>query len=157
MRRRQRRSSLLATTCTPDTRLSNDPMKFNLCSIDSLLHLACGGIPVPLGSALHTRLRYFDPQHGHPGLRTDVAALVDRLGNSQLIAAKHYLQVTDEHFAKATHNQTHSGAEIGETEGKAVIRPLRENEKGPEFPGLSAACRLLHSLPVPPVGLEPTT
>ncbi len=132
-------------------------MKFNLCSIDSLLHLACGGIPVPLGSALHTRLRYFDPQHGHPGLRTDVAALVDRLGNSQLIAAKHYLQVTDEHFAKATHNQTHSGAEIGETEGKAVIRPLRENEKGPEFPGLSRPFSSVSFMAVPPTGVEPVS
>ena len=132
-------------------------MKFNLCSIDSLLHLACGGIPVPLGSALHTRLRYFDPQHGHPGLRTDVAALVDRLGNSQLIAAKHYLQVTDEHFAKATHNQTHSGAEIGETEGQAVIRPLRGNEKGPEFPGLSRPFSSVNFMAVPPTGVEPVS
>lgn len=68
-----------ADTTTPDTRLSDDPMKFNPCSIDSLLHLACGGIPVPLGSALHVRLRYFDPQQQRPGLPSDVAALVDRL------------------------------------------------------------------------------
>ena len=79
------------------------------------------------------------------------------LGNSQLIAAKHYLQVTDDHFQKATQNPTQSGTEMSESEGKPVIRPLRENEKAPEFPGLSAACRLLHNLPVPPVGLEPTT
>ena len=43
------------------------------------------------------------------------------LGNSQLIAAKHYLQVTDEHFAKATHNQTHSAAEMSEPDG--IVRP----------------------------------
>ena len=77
------------------------------------------------------------------------------LGNSQLIAAKHYLQVTDEHFAKATHNQTHSAAEMSEPDGKPIIRPLRDNEKAPEFPGLSAACRLLHNQSVPPQGLEP--
>lgn len=64
---------------TPDTRLSDDPMKFNPCSIHSLLHLSCGGLPVPLGSALHVRLRYFDPQQHRPGLPADVAALVDRL------------------------------------------------------------------------------
>ncbi len=57
------------------------------------------------------------------------------LGNSQLIAAKHYLQVTDEHFAKATHIQTHSGAEMSESEGKSVTRPLRENEKARYFRG----------------------
>ena len=77
------------------------------------------------------------------------------LGNSQLIAAKHYLQVTDEHFAKATHNQTHSAAEISEPDGNAVIRPLHENEKAPEFPGLSVSFRDMHNLTVPRRGLEP--
>ena len=63
------------------------------------------------------------------------------LGNSQLIAAKHYLQVTDEHFTQATtQNPTQSGAEIGESNGITVIRPLLENEKAPEVPGLSAKC-----------------
>ena len=59
------------------------------------------------------------------------------LGNSQLIAAKHYLQVTDSHFQEATQNPTQNSAEIVENDKKPVIRPLRENEKGPEFPGLS--------------------
>ena len=77
------------------------------------------------------------------------------LGNSQLVAAKHYLQVTDEHFAKATHNQTHSGAEISEPDGNGVVRPLRDNEKTPEFPGLSVSCRDMHNLTVPRRGLEP--
>ncbi len=82
------------------------------------------------------------------------------LGNSQLIAAKHYLQVTDEHFSKATRNPTRAAAEIGDETGNCVIRPLRENEKAPEFPGLSEAgfsFRNLQSQKVPPVGLEPTT
>ncbi len=83
--------------------------------------------------------------------------VVSWLGNSQLIAAKHYLQVTDEHFAKATQNPTQSAAEMSEMDGNPVIRPLHENEKGPVFPGLSVQCRLLHNKPVPPVGLEPTT
>ena len=77
------------------------------------------------------------------------------LGNSQLVAAKHYLQVTDEHFAKATHNQTHSGAEISEPDGYAVVHPLRDNEKAPEFPGLSVSCRNLHNQTLPRRGLEP--
>ena len=77
------------------------------------------------------------------------------LGNSEAVARKHYLQVTDEHFAKATHNQTHSAAEMSEPDGNAVVSPLRENEKGPEFPGLSATCTLLHKMAVPPRGFEP--
>ena len=79
------------------------------------------------------------------------------LGNSQLIAAKHYLQVTDEHFAEATHNQTHSGAEIGEPDGNPVIRPLRQNEKGPEFPGLSRPFSSVNFMAVPPTGVEPVS
>jgi hypothetical protein len=67
-------------TTTPDTRLSDDPMKFNPCSVDSLIRLAFGGLPPgKQGSPLHARLRYFDPQHGRPGLPPDVGALVDRL------------------------------------------------------------------------------
>ncbi|MCX7421073.1 MAG: hypothetical protein NT013_16240 [Planctomycetia bacterium] len=81
---RQRATAMREDTTTPDTRLSDDPMKFNPCSIDSLLHLACGGIPVPLGSALHVRLRYFDLQHGRPGLPAEVAALVDRLTDDEV-------------------------------------------------------------------------
>ena len=66
------------------------------------------------------------------------------LGNSQLIAAKHYLQVTDSHFQKATQNPTQKGTEMDETDGKPVIRPLSDIEIPPEFPGHSVPCRLLH-------------
>ena len=83
--------------------------------------------------------------------------VVSWLGNSQLIAAKHYLQVTDEHFAEATHNQTHSGAEIGEPDGNPVIRPLRQNEKAPEFPGLSRPFSSVNFMAVPPTGVEPVS
>ncbi len=77
--------------------------------------------------------------------------------NSQLIAAKHYLQVTDSHFQEATQIPTQKGTEMAEPDGKTVIRPLRENEKSPEFPGLSVSCRLLHKKPVPPTGVEPVS
>ncbi len=80
------------------------------------------------------------------------------LGNSQLVAAKHYLQVTDEHYAKATQNPTQQATETADERGKGVVRPLRENEKPPVFPGSSAtdsSFRNLHSRSVPPQGLEP--
>lgn len=73
------------------------------------------------------------------------------LGNSQLIAAKHYLQVTDEHFQKATQN----GTEIGQTEAKPIICSLRENEKAPEFPRLSQHFTSVNNQSMPPQGLEP--
>ena len=77
------------------------------------------------------------------------------LANSQLIAARHYLQVTDEHFQKATQNPTQNGAESSPIEAKPVIRPLRENEKAPAFPGLSRPFGLLKNQAVPPAGFEP--
>lgn len=77
---RTRVAAMRQDTTTPDTRLSDDPMKFNPCSVESLIHLALGGLsPGKIGSPLHARLRYFDPQHGRPGLPANVAALVDRL------------------------------------------------------------------------------
>ena len=79
------------------------------------------------------------------------------MGNSQLVATKHYLQVTDEHFAKATHTQTHTAAELTEIEGTPVIRPLRENEKAPEFPGLSRPFSSVNKWEVPPTGVEPVS
>ncbi len=61
------------------------------------------------------------------------------LGNSQLIAAKHYLQVTDEHFAKATQNPTQRATEIADETGNYDKRPLRENEVPRSFRGFPLA------------------
>lgn len=57
------------------------------------------------------------------------------MGNSQLIAAKHYLQVTDEHFEEAAHKQTRRGAAEADETGNHAKRPLRENEKPRSFRG----------------------
>ena len=38
-----------------------------------------------------------------------IHVVFERMGNSQLVAAKHYLQVTDEHFVQATYGGTKSG------------------------------------------------
>ena len=75
------------------------------------------------------------------------------LGNSQAIAAKHDLQVTDAHFDEATR----ASAEMPEIEGTPVIRPLRENEKAPEFPGLSRPFSSVNFMAVPPTGVEPVS
>ncbi len=84
-------------------------------------------------------------------------AVTTWLGNSQAIAAKHYLQVTVAHFEKATRFPTRALSEMTEIEGTPVIRPLRENEKAPEFPGLSRPFSSVNFMAVPPTGVEPVS
>lgn len=67
-------------TTTPDTRLSDDPMPFNPCSVNSLISTMLGGIhPGHRGAPLHCRLRYFDPVNRRAGAPDSVAALVEKL------------------------------------------------------------------------------
>lgn len=77
---RNRVAAMRQDTSTPDTRLADDPMKFNPASVQALLELTMGGVhPGVGGNSLVTRLRYFDPAKRRPGLPDDVAALVTRL------------------------------------------------------------------------------
>lgn len=65
---------------TPDTRLADDPMKYNPASVASLVRLACGGLPTnKQGLVLHCRLRYFDPVKRRAGLPEGCAALIEKL------------------------------------------------------------------------------
>lgn len=69
---------------TPDTRLSDDPMPYNPCTVRSLIPLMLGGIhPGHRGAPLHCRLRYFDPVQRRAGLPAGVAALVEKLSADQ--------------------------------------------------------------------------
>ncbi len=69
---------------TPDTRLSDDPMKFNPADARGLVELTLGGFhPGHKGAPLHARLRYFDPLRRRAGLPEDVAALVDSLTGAE--------------------------------------------------------------------------
>jgi hypothetical protein len=77
---RSRVAGLRQDPTTPDTRLADDPMKFNPASIRALLSLVMGGVhPGVGGNSLVARLRYFDADRRRPGLPEDVAALVERL------------------------------------------------------------------------------
>jgi hypothetical protein len=77
---RERVQGLRADPTTPDTRLADDPMKFNPASVQSLLELTMGAMhPGVGGNTLTARLRYFDADRRRPGLPQDVAALVERL------------------------------------------------------------------------------
>ena len=72
------------------------------------------------------------------------------IGNSQPIAAKHYLQVTDDHFSKALQQPAvlpRTGSQAG----------LAEDKKTPIFPGDASGCDHLPDGQVPPAGIEPAT
>jgi hypothetical protein len=77
---RQQVETIDADTTTPDTRLSDDPMRLNPAAVESLVQLTLGGLHSgKVGQPLHARLRYFDPERRRAGLPQDVAALVDSL------------------------------------------------------------------------------
>ncbi len=65
---------------TRDTRLADDPMRYNPAVVTHLVQLMLGAQPPGhSGRVLHCRLRYFDPIGRRAGVPPDVAALVDRL------------------------------------------------------------------------------
>lgn len=74
---RKRMAAMRLDATTPDTRLSDDPYKYNPAQIESLLHLAMG-CPHPGrgGNIIGARLRYFDADRRRAGLPRDVSALV---------------------------------------------------------------------------------
>jgi hypothetical protein len=77
---RERIAAMRQDPTTPDTRLADDPMKYNPCSIHALLQLTMGGVhPGVGGNVLIAPLRYFDPERRRAGLPDAVAALVEKL------------------------------------------------------------------------------
>lgn len=69
---------------TPSTRLADDPLAYNPATVHGLVNLMLGGLyPGHVGSPLHCRVRYFDPESRRPGVPADVAALVDELADQQ--------------------------------------------------------------------------
>lgn len=77
---RERVAGMRADPTTPDTRLADDPMKFNPASVSSLLQLTTGCPQPPrYGNLLHCRLRYFDPSRRRAGLPPDVGALIEKM------------------------------------------------------------------------------
>jgi Phage integrase family len=91
------------------------------------------------------------------------------IGNSALIAQKHYLQVTEDHFALATTGPGKSGAKSGAVPVQNPVQqpaaPIRmesqeaaEGEESNDFMLAGAGvCEDVRSDLVPLVGLEPTT
>lgn len=119
---RERVAGMRADPTTPDTRLSDDPMLYNPCAITSLIHLMLGGIhPGYWGSALHCRVRYFDPERRRAGLPADVAALVEefsadatvlRLVNVNQVEPRTLILQAGAYGEHQFTRVTHSGGEV---------------------------------------------
>jgi hypothetical protein len=77
---RRRVRGMRADPTTPDTRLADDPMRFGMADVGSLVELALGGLHLRrVGAVLHCRLRYFDPAGRRAGLPEGVAALIEKM------------------------------------------------------------------------------
>lgn len=76
------------------------------------------------------------------------------LGNSEPIADKHYLQVTEDHFKKAVQNPVQQAHAIGR---KTLQPKSTAHKKAPVFPGLTTPCDLVQSVHVEDKGIEPST
>ncbi|MBI2826534.1 MAG: tyrosine-type recombinase/integrase [Planctomycetia bacterium] len=82
------------------------------------------------------------------------------IGNSESVARKHYLQLTDEHFARAVQGGPSKAAQKTAQHAHAEERrepqeQLDAQEKAPVLPGPAASCEYLPLCPVPPRGVEP--
>ena len=77
---REKIAGLRTDPTTPDTRLADDPMKFNPATVGTLRQLMMAGLDPGRGAApLHCRLRYFDPQRHRAGIPDQTAALVEKM------------------------------------------------------------------------------
>tara|TARA_Y100001980_G_C14556902_1_gene353021 strand:+ start:107625 stop:109361 length:1737 start_codon:yes stop_codon:yes gene_type:complete len=78
-------ASMQEDETTPDTRLADDPMKYNPASVSALRELMIAGLdPGRGGAALYARLRYFDPIRRRAGIPQDVAALVNKMNGDHV-------------------------------------------------------------------------
>ena len=71
-----------------------------------------------------------------------------RIGNSEAIAKKHYLQVTDDHFARAV--KAEQTAQQAHAESRIASQTRRGRMKKPRF-----FRGYMHSRTLPPRGFEP--
>ena len=76
------------------------------------------------------------------------------LGNSQPVAAKHYLQVTKAHFEQATQKATQQAAAPPVQVSQVGVSI---NAKSPALPGLATSCDMTHGYSMGGTGLEPVT
>jgi integrase len=76
------------------------------------------------------------------------------LGNSQEVARRHYLQVTEEHLQKAVQNPVHHASTPERTQPHERSDAV---EDAPDIPACVGACGSACNYKVEPLGLEPRT
>ena len=81
-----------------------------------------------------------------------IQVVCDWIGNTEAVAAKHYLQVTEDHFTKALQNALQHPAVLPRTGPQAT---LPAHEKTPVLQGFAAGCEVVHTGRVEDRGLEP--
>ncbi len=84
------------------------------------------------------------------------------IGNSRVVARKHYFQVTEEHFAKAVGSTVKQAAQNAARQAAVLPRNTAHdgndsNEQPPAFPGVAIACKSLQNHGMGDKGLEPST
>ena len=91
--------------------------------------------------------------HSHP-----IHVVCEWIGNSQAVAAKHYLRVTEADFNQATPKAAQKAAQHAHAEDRTDPHAKRsEHEKSPDLPSIATQCEVTQIGQAPPVGLEPTT
>lgn len=80
---RRKAQGIREDTSTPDTRMSDDTLRFNPAANSCLTQLMMGGLTPRHGEPLHCRVRYFDSERRRAGMPEDVAALVEGLGDKE--------------------------------------------------------------------------
>ncbi len=81
---RQKVEGIRRDASTPDTRMSDDTLRFNPAINSCLTQLMLGGLTPRHGEPLHCRVRYFDPLNRRAGIPEDVAALVETLTDTDV-------------------------------------------------------------------------
>ena len=81
-----------------------------------------------------------------------IQVVCDWIGNTESVAAKHYLQVTEDHFTKALQNALRHPAVLPR---RGSQPELLAHEKTPVLQGFAAGCEVVQSGRVEDRGLEP--
>lgn len=148
---RERVKAMRRDTTTPDTRLADDPLKYNPATVRSLVNLTLGGIhPGRSGGPLHCRLRYFDPLRRRAGLPPDVAALVTELSAdaTEVVLVNVHQTQSRELIAQMGGYGEHRCDEIG-LAGRSI--PIRDGRFQVRLaPGCGATLRIENSRYVNP-------
>ena len=80
------------------------------------------------------------------------------IGNSQAVATKHYLQVTEEHFKRATEGALQNSLQHPAVSGCSDSQSdSAAHEKTPVLQGCATTCEVMQVTGVGDTGLEPVT